>query len=293
VKNKAYFKRFQVKYRRRREGKTDYRARKRLVTQEKNKYNSPKYRFVARLTNTDVICQVIFAEIDGDRVVTAAYGHELKDFGLPAGRTNYAGCYATGLLCARRLLAQYKLDKQFDGEKEISGKIFNQGNSMEGRRPFKCLLDVGLARTTTGSKVFACMKGAVDGGIFIPHNEKRFVGYHDGEFKPDLLRARIFGTHVSTYMKTLEKENKETYQKQYSQYVKAGIAPGKIEATIKACHAAIRKDPTKKPKKAATVKPGTRKQYLQKGLSLEQRKGRIKQKFLYQQYKKTHSEAEE
>ena len=29
VKNKAYFKRYQVKFRRRREGKTDYRARKR------------------------------------------------------------------------------------------------------------------------------------------------------------------------------------------------------------------------------------------------------------------------
>jgi hypothetical protein len=44
VKNKAYFKRFQVKFRRRREGKTDYFARKRLVVQDKNKYNTPKYR---------------------------------------------------------------------------------------------------------------------------------------------------------------------------------------------------------------------------------------------------------
>jgi ribosomal protein L18 len=37
-KNKAYFSRFQVKFRRRREGKTDYRQRKRLVCQDKNKY---------------------------------------------------------------------------------------------------------------------------------------------------------------------------------------------------------------------------------------------------------------
>ena len=44
VKNKAYFKRFQVKYKRRREGKTDYFARKRLICQDKNKYNTPKYR---------------------------------------------------------------------------------------------------------------------------------------------------------------------------------------------------------------------------------------------------------
>ena len=46
VKNKAYFKRFQVKYKRRREGKTDYFARRRLICQDKNKYNTPKYRLV-------------------------------------------------------------------------------------------------------------------------------------------------------------------------------------------------------------------------------------------------------
>nr|P19949.2 RecName: Full=Large ribosomal subunit protein uL18; AltName: Full=60S ribosomal protein L5 [Oryctolagus cuniculus] len=43
VKNKAYFKRYQVKFRRRREGKTDYYARKRLVIQDKNKYNTPAH----------------------------------------------------------------------------------------------------------------------------------------------------------------------------------------------------------------------------------------------------------
>ena len=40
------------------EGKTDYYARRRLITQDKNKYNSPKYRLVVRFTNTEVICQV-------------------------------------------------------------------------------------------------------------------------------------------------------------------------------------------------------------------------------------------
>merc|ERR1712216_1007450 len=58
VKNKAYYKRFQVKYKRRREGKTDYYARKRLVCQDKNKFATPKYRFVVRFTNKDIICQV-------------------------------------------------------------------------------------------------------------------------------------------------------------------------------------------------------------------------------------------
>jgi large subunit ribosomal protein L5e len=54
VKSSAYFSRYQTKYRRRREGKTDYYARKRLITQAKNKYNAPKYRLVVRFTNRDV-----------------------------------------------------------------------------------------------------------------------------------------------------------------------------------------------------------------------------------------------
>lgn len=58
VKNKAYFKRYQVKLKRRREGKTDYYARKRLTVQDKNKYNTPKYRLIVRFTNRDVIAQV-------------------------------------------------------------------------------------------------------------------------------------------------------------------------------------------------------------------------------------------
>jgi len=40
------------------EGRTDYYARKRLVVQEKNKYNTPKYRLIVRFTNKDIICQV-------------------------------------------------------------------------------------------------------------------------------------------------------------------------------------------------------------------------------------------
>ena len=49
------YSRFQTKYKRRRQGKTDYYARKRLVTQAKNKYNAPKYRLVVRFTNRDII----------------------------------------------------------------------------------------------------------------------------------------------------------------------------------------------------------------------------------------------
>jgi len=82
VKNKAYFKRFQVKFRRRREGKTDYFARKKLVVQDKNKYNTPKYRMIVRISNTDITCQIAYARMEGDVVICAAYSHELPRYGL-------------------------------------------------------------------------------------------------------------------------------------------------------------------------------------------------------------------
>ena len=74
------------------------------------------------------------------------------------------------------------------------------------RRPFKVFLDVGTRRTTTGSRLFGAVKGASDGGLYVPHNEKRFPGY-DADLKEldaETLRTYIFGEHVSEYMKMLE-----------------------------------------------------------------------------------------
>jgi len=115
IKNKAYFKRYQTKFRRRREGKTDYQQRKSLNIQDNNKYNSKKYRFVVRITNTRIITQIIFATLQGDRVLAQADSFELKKFGLTAGLTNYPAAYCTGLLLARRLLRQLKMDTIYKG----------------------------------------------------------------------------------------------------------------------------------------------------------------------------------
>jgi large subunit ribosomal protein L5e len=98
-----------VKYKRRRQGKTDYRARLRLTTQDKNKYNTPKYRMTVRFSNKDITCQIQYATIAGDIVVAAAYAHELPHFGLQQGLTNYAAAYCTGLLLARRVLTKFGL----------------------------------------------------------------------------------------------------------------------------------------------------------------------------------------
>merc|ERR1711998_569023 len=213
VKNKAYFKRFQVKYRRRREGKTDHYARKRLVAQDKNKYNSPKYRFVVRFTNKDIICQVMSSKIEGDVCHTAAYAHELPRYGLPVGLTNYAAAYCTGLLCARRLLQKYGLDKTFEGNVEVDAEfdewyIHNEEDE-DGPAAFHALLDVGLKSTTLGSKLFAALKGAFDGGLEIPHSEKKFFGYdpESKEYEAEEHKERIFGGHVGAYMESMEQDD--------------------------------------------------------------------------------------
>jgi large subunit ribosomal protein L5e len=158
VKTSQYFSRFQVKYRRRRSGKTDYRARLRLVKQDKNKYNTPKYRLVVRFTNRDIVCQVVRSTIKGDIVEVAAYAHELPEFGLKVGLTNYSAGYCVGLLAARRILTKFGLDKHYPGQEEPDGADYNVEPVEDGPRPFFCLLDTGLKRTSTGSKAFSALK---------------------------------------------------------------------------------------------------------------------------------------
>ena len=88
--------RYQVKYKRRRAGKTDYYARKRLITQAKNKYNAPKYRLVVRFTNRDIITQIITSEISGDKVfVCRPMPTSSSAYGITHGLTNWAAAYAT------------------------------------------------------------------------------------------------------------------------------------------------------------------------------------------------------
>merc|ERR1712230_334217 len=205
VKNSPYFSRYQVKYRRRREGKTDYYARKRLMSQAKNKYNAPKYRLVVRITNRDIICQIVHAKIQGDHVFAAAYAHELPRYGIEHGLTNLAAAYATGL---------------------------------------------GLARASTGARVLGAMKGASDGGIFIPHNPKRFPGYDPEakELDADTLRNYIFGGHVAEFMETLEEEDEERFRKGFSKYLEDDITAEDIEEIYTSAHQKIREDPS--PKKA-------------------------------------------
>ncbi|XP_004206528.1 large ribosomal subunit protein uL18 [Hydra vulgaris] len=277
IKNKAYFKRFQVKFKRRREGKTDYYARKRLVTQDKNKYNTPKYRLIVRFTNKDIACQIAYAKIEGDVIVCAAYSHELPRYGVKVGLTNYAAAYCTGLLLARRLLLKFNLHETYAGQKEVDGAEYNVESVSDGPHAFRCYLDVGLKRTTTGARVFGALKGAVDGGLDIPHSTRRFPGYDDAgkALNAEVHRNHIFGKNVADYMTSLQEEDEEAFKRQFSQYIKEGVTPGTIEAMYKKCHAAIRADPSSKPSEKKHFKG---KRWGRKKMSLAQKQDRVKQK---------------
>ncbi|VVA22319.1 PREDICTED: 60S ribosomal [Prunus dulcis] len=273
-KSKAYYKRFQVKYKRRREGKTDYRARIRLINQDKNKYNTPKYRFVVRFTNKDIVAQIVSASIAGDLVLAAAYAHELPSYGLEVGLTNYAAAYCTGLLLARRVLKKLEMDGEYEGNVEATGEDYSV-EPAESRRPFRALLDVGLIRTTTGNRVFGALKGALDGGLDIPHSEKRFAGFSKDskQLDPEVHRKYIYGGHVAAYMRTLMEDEPEKYQTHFSDYIKKGIEADNIEAVYKKVHAAIRADPTAK--KIEKQPPKEHKRYNLKKLTYEERKNKL------------------
>ncbi|KAG6837434.1 hypothetical protein H0H93_009528 [Arthromyces matolae] len=279
VKSDAYFSRFQVKYRRRREGKTDYYARKRLVTQAKNKYNAPKYRLVVRFSNRFITVQIIYARLQGDFVLTSASSKELPRYGINHGLTNWAAAYATGLLVARRALTKLGLADKYEGVVEADGS-FNVTEALDEEdapRPFKAFLDVGLKRTSTGSRVFGALKGASDGGIFVPHSEKRFPGYdpESKELDTETLKKYIFGGHVAEYMESLEEEDDERFKKQFATYLADGVGSEDIEEIYSNAHAAIREDPVFKATdktqdwKAESAKHRTPK------LTLEQRKANI------------------
>lgn len=271
LKNKAYSMRYQTKFRRRREGKTDYFARKRLVIQDKDKYDSRKYRFVVRRSNKRIICQIINATLTGDHCLTSSDSKELSRYGLKAGLTNYAAAYCTGLLCARRLLTAKGMAKMYEGNNKVDGSMYSVVGQSDERRPFKAYLDVGLVRTTTGNRVFGAMKGACDGGLHIPHKEKRFPGFHvtkaeivtnkrgkaqevekaKSSFDAKEHRGHIFGAHVENYYNSLKKENPQRFKKQFSRWEKALGGKG-FEALYKGVHAAIRKEPAHIAKKART-----------------------------------------
>jgi len=257
TKSNAYFKRFQTKFRRRRESKTDYYARKRMVTQDLNKYGTPKFRLVTRITNAKVICQVVYSMQKGDFCICQANSQELSKWGLTTGFTSYSAAYATGLLVARRLLTKYNMADMFKGAKSVDGADYDVSADVEAvkqdRRPFKAILDIGTTKPTTGNRVFGALKGACDGGLHVPHSVTKYPGYFreegqkKGTYDAETHKARILGSHIDGYMDEL-RENEDDFNKQFSKWNKCLQAAKveNVEALFKKVHEGIRKDPVQK-----------------------------------------------
>ncbi|WP_440060044.1 50S ribosomal protein L18 [Thermogladius sp. 4427co] len=132
---------YKVPRRRRREGKTNYYKRYKMIL-------SGKPRFVVRKTLNYIWAQVVIAKPQGDIVVAAAHSNELvKKYGWKGGTANTPAAYLTGLLAGLRALQK--------GVREA-------------------ILDIGLHRPTRGGIVFAVAKGGIDAGLKIPVGEEMF-----------------------------------------------------------------------------------------------------------------------
>ncbi|NPA86198.1 MAG: 50S ribosomal protein L18 [bacterium] len=185
--------RYAVPFRRKREGKTNYRKRLKLLL-------SGKPRLVVRKTNRYIIAHICLydpkgdripaAEIDGKRVAAYVTSAALARYGWKGSFKNLPAAYLTGMLLG--LLAK-KLGIE------------------------EAVLDIGMHRPTKGARVFAVLRGALDAGLRVPHGE---------EILP--AEERIKGEHIAAYARLLKQQDPEKYRRQFSQYIKLGLDPEEI-----------------------------------------------------------------
>lgn len=130
--------RYKVRFRRRREGKTDYRIRLRLLL-------SRIPRAVVRVTNRRIVVSITAYDPAGDRVLAAAESPELSAVGFPVpSLSSTPAAYLTGFLAGLRA--------------KSAGTTH-------------AVLDVGLRPPSRGGRLMGALKGLLDAGLEIPHGE--------------------------------------------------------------------------------------------------------------------------
>lgn len=170
-----------VAFRRRREGKTDYHQRRALI-------KSGAIRLIIRCTLNNCIVQFAKAEPKGDRIILSATSRELRNYGWKAPCGNISSAYLTGFLAA--------LKAKKDGLTDA-------------------VLDVGIKKPVAGSKIYAGLKGVLDGGINIPVSDEIF---------PD--ESRISGVHIVNYWNSIDDQTER--ERKFSIYLKNNLIPEKI-----------------------------------------------------------------
>lgn len=132
--------RYKVPFRRRREGKTNYHVRYKLIL-------SRKPRLVVRKSNGNMLIQLVVARQDGDKTLLTVTSRELKDYGFIHATGNLPAAYLTGLLFGKKMLAM--------GQNEA-------------------IADIGLHASTKGGRIYSAIKGVVDAGVTVPHSPEIF-----------------------------------------------------------------------------------------------------------------------
>ncbi len=134
--------RYKVPFRRRREGRTNYHVRYKLIL-------SKKPRIVVRRSSRNILLQLVLAEQVGDKTLLTVTSKELDNFGFDHHRGNLPAAYLTGLIFGKKMLAL---------------------GYTEG------ILDIGLHASTKGGRIYAALKGVVDSGVLVPHSPDIFPG---------------------------------------------------------------------------------------------------------------------
>ncbi|UCG69986.1 MAG: 50S ribosomal protein L18 [Thermoplasmata archaeon] len=157
--------RYRVARRRRREGKTDYRRRIKLL-------KSREARAVVRRSERNLRIQFVLFDPKGDKTIATAQGLELEKFGWKGSVSNTPAAYLTGYLAGKRAIAA--------GLKAA-------------------VLDIGLHTPTKGSRVFASLKGMLDAGVDIPHSEEVLPSEERirGEHIDEKLKVQFDSTKAS------------------------------------------------------------------------------------------------
>merc|ERR1712087_1092264 len=107
-----------------------------------------------------------------------------------------------------------------------------------------------MGTTCVGARMWGALKGAVDGGLHVPHSTKNFPGYKpaeekgaEAEYDAEAHKARIFGEHVKEYMEMLQEEDPTKYEAHFSKFIKEDIDAEKMEDMYTEAHAKIRENP--------------------------------------------------
>ncbi len=152
---------YRVTFRRRREGRTDYRLRKKLII-------SGSLRIVVRKSIKHINLQLVDSKFEGDSVLAHAGTIELKKFGWKGGTGNLPAAYLAGFLMGKRAVAMGKTSAIAD---------FNSYN------------------ITDSNRLYAALKGAIDAGLSIPHDkgvipdEERVSGAHIASYADTMQKT--------------------------------------------------------------------------------------------------------